>query len=36
MIIQRLLAEAGASGIGDDLVSVDAARSRSGRRLGQA
>ncbi|MGB9052006.1 MAG: hypothetical protein WCC54_06760, partial [Pseudolabrys sp.] len=24
MVIQRLLAEAGASGIGDDLVSVDA------------
>ena len=35
MVIQELLAEAGASGIDREPVSVDGQRSRSGRRLGQ-
>ena len=35
MIIQQLLTEAGATGIGQELVSVDARGRRSRRRLGQ-
>lgn len=35
MVIQRLLMEAGTSGIGDDLVSVRAAWLRGARRLGK-
>jgi thiol-disulfide isomerase/thioredoxin len=35
MVIQRLLAEAGAGGIGDDLVSVDGRGLEAVRRLGQ-
>ena len=35
MIIQQLLTDAGAEGVGHDLVSVDARWGGSGRRLGQ-